>query len=327
MERTTEKMGSVTIEIVGRHPDPGDRKTEEVLGTAGSADPGDNRNTPESWAGEDTRLLELIQGCAPDEMENFPAREPGYRSLYQFSPLRQNLVQWLPIQKDHRVLELFASGGALTECVAGKAKEVTALDPSLAACRLNAFRNRDRENVRVIAGELPDVMPLLEGPFDVILIGDSLWQADGYLGQIFALLAEDGFAAAATQNRLGLKYWAGCNDEYTGSFFSGLEGYPEDNRERVYSRGEILRMLKEAGQEEPVFYYPWPDHLFPRSIYSDRYLPEPGELREFATDYRKTRIALFNEPLVTDSLLREGLYPEFCNSFLVIAGRFGGRSS
>ena len=36
----------------------------------------------------------------------------------------------------------------------------------------------------------------------------------------------------AVQNRLGLKYFAGCKDDNTGEYFSSLEGYPKITQEQ-----------------------------------------------------------------------------------------------
>ncbi len=38
-------------------------------------------------------------------------------------------------------------------------------------------------------------------------------------------LAPGGKIVIAIENRLGLKYWAGCAEDHVGKYFEGLEGY------------------------------------------------------------------------------------------------------
>ena len=55
-------------------------------------------------------------------------------------------------------------------------------------------------------------------------------------------LAPDGRLFAADANRMGLRYFAGCQEEYGGSYFSGVEGYggaPDTGETpRCYTKGE-----------------------------------------------------------------------------------------
>ena len=53
-------------------------------------------------------------------------------------------------------------------------------------------------------------------------------------------------------------------------------------------------------------------------IYSDDYLPKPGEITENFPNFDRERILAFSEGRVLDSLIQDGLLPQFANSFLVI---------
>ena len=97
-------------------------------------------------------------------------------------------------------------------------------------------------------------------------------------------LSDNGKLYVADANRLGLKYFAGCQEEYRGGYFAGLENYDkdperftEDDRHgeaRVYTRKEYEQILKEAGFSGIYSYYPYPDHKFPSCIYLEN-LPIP----------------------------------------------------
>ncbi len=123
----------------------------------------------------------------------------------------------------------------------------------------------------------------------------------------------------ADANRIGLKYLAGCQEEYCGGYFTGIDGYPDaaavGRSGRSYSRAEYTRLLQEAGFGGLTFYYPYPDHKFPSVIYSDEWLPQKGELAEGRSNYDRDRVACFNERVMFDSLLEEGVFQTFSIPF------------
>ena len=124
----------------------------------------------------------------------------------------------------------------------------------------------------------------------------------------------------AIENKLGLKYWAGCREDHVGTFFSGLEDYPQGGAARTFSRSGLEKILKECGETEYHFYYPYPDYKFMTTLYSDRYLPKVGELSNNIRNFDRDRMLLFDEKKVFDMLIREGLFGQYSNSFLVMTG-------
>ena len=80
---------------------------------------------------------------------------------------------------------------------------------------------------------------------------------------------------------------------------------------------ELEQMLQENGFSKFKFYYPYPDYKFPAVIYSDEYLPKPGELRKNQRNFDADRITLFDEGKAFDGILKSGLFPVFSNSFLI----------
>ena len=67
------------------------------------------------------------------------------------------------------------------------------------------------------------------------------------------------------------------------------------------------------------FYYPYPDYKLPMAIYSDKFLPSLGDLRNNMRNFDGDRVILFDEGKAFDNIIENGLFPEFSNSFLVIA--------
>ena len=74
---------------------------------------------------------------------------------------------------------------------------------------------------------------------------------------------------------------------------------------------------------ELQFYYPYPDYKFPSVIYSDECLPKEGELNDNRRNIDRDRYVFFNELSAYNTLIAEGLFQEFSNSFLLIASERG----
>ncbi len=96
----------------------------------------------------------------------------------------------------------------------------------------------------------------------------------------------------AIENRLGLKYFAGCMEDHLGTYFSGIEDYAGGGEVRTFVRSRLERMLAESGLGEYSFYYPYPDYKFMTAVYSDERLPKPGELYDNLRNFDRDRMLL-----------------------------------
>ncbi|MDD3338043.1 MAG: class I SAM-dependent methyltransferase, partial [Lachnospiraceae bacterium] len=273
-------------------------------------------------------LLDIAKNHSPEEFNRIIAEKESWAVLYHFSHVRQNIVEWLPIQKTDRVLEVGAGCGAITGMLADKAKDVTCIDLSRMRSHINAYRNREKDNMQILVGNFQDIARDLKPEYDYITLIGVFEYADGYIGgetpyvdmlrQISGLLAPGGKIVIAIENRLGLKYWAGCTEDHVGTFFEGLEGYPNTHGIRTFSKKELLEMFQQAGDLHSRFYYPYPDYKLPMAVYSDSFLPKRGELTNDPRNLDRVRIDLFNEARVYDTLIENELFPAFSNSFLAV---------
>ena len=146
--------------------------------------------------------------------------------------------------------------------------------------------------------------------------------ADPYeamLKKVKKFLKPGGRLIIAIENKFGLKYWGGAAEDHTGGFFDGIEDYRKVDGVRTFSRPEITQLLKSAGFSENTFYYPMPDYKLPDTVYSDEFLPKPGMLEHVTDVYDRERFVLFNESSAYDALIRDGQFPYFANSFLIIS--------
>ena len=123
----------------------------------------------------------------------------------------------------------------------------------------------------------------MEEKFDYITLIGVFEYSEGYIGtkepyvemlsRISRHLNPGGKIVIAIENRLGLKYWAGCTEDHTGTYFEGLEGYTKTKGVKTFSKAELSDIISRAGEFSTAFYYPYPDYKFPMTIYSDDYLP------------------------------------------------------
>ena len=275
-------------------------------------------------------LLDIARNYAEVEYPSIIEERKSWPILYHLSSLRENIVEWLPIDKHMKVLEVGSGCGAITGALARKAKEVTCVDLSKKRSMINAYRHMDCDNVTIHVGNFQDIEPDLPCDYDYIcLIGvfeygqayiESEHPYEDFLHILKKHSKKGGHIAIAIENKLGLKYWAGCKEDHLGTWFSGLEDYPEGGVVRTFTRDGLLKIAEKCGFSEVSMYYPYPDYKFMTCLYSDKRLPKLGELSSNLRNFDRERLQLFDEKLVFDTLIREGQFPLFSNSYMMILG-------
>ena len=279
-------------------------------------------------------LLQIARDYTEGGYDQVVAQRKSWPVLYHFSRVRQNIISWLPVTKEHEVLEIGSGCGALTGMLAQMAGHVTCVELSRRRSQINGYRNRLRENIEILVGNYQDIEKEL-GRFDLITLIGVFEYAKGYIGgedpyvemlrQAVGHLKPGGQIVLAIENRIGLKYWAGFTEDHVGEYYEGLEGYPDTDGVRTFSKPALCEVIRQAGDLKADFYYPFPDYKLPRVIYSDAYLPKRGELGEDFPNYDRERILAFSEGRVLDSLIQDGLFDQFANSFLVILEKKEGQ--
>lgn len=276
-------------------------------------------------------ILEIAKNNARIEYPSIIEEKKSWPILYHLSSLRGNIVDWLPITKQHKVLEIGSGCGAITDKLSEKAGQVISVDLSAKRSLINAYRNQDRDNIEIKVGNFEDIEPSLETDFDYICLigvfeyGNSYIHTktpyEDFLKIMQKHLKKDGTLVIAIENKFGLKYWAGCKEDHVGTYFSGLEGYPNGGSARTFTRKGLEKIFKNCGVKEYHFYYPYPDYKFPTTIYSDRRLPVMGELTDNLRNFDRDRMLLFHEKYVYDSILADDYYHIFSNSYMAIIGK------
>ena len=275
-------------------------------------------------------LLEIAKKYAAVEYPGIIEEQKRWEILYHLSPLRENIVEWLPIDSSMKVLEVGSGCGAITGALSKKAGEVTCVELSKKRSLINAYRHMDADNVTIHVGNFQDVEPNLPCDYDYICLIGVFEYAQAYIGTekpyedflhiIKKHVKPDGHIAIAIENKFGLKYWAGCREDHLGTYFSGIEDYPDGGVVRTFTRDGLLTIAKKCGFTKAQMYYPYPDYKFMTTLYSDRRLPKRGELSDNMRNFDRDRIQLFDEKRVFDTVLQEGQFPLFSNSYMLLLG-------
>lgn len=275
-------------------------------------------------------LLEIVKKYSPVEYAGIIEERKSWPVLYHLSPLRENIVDFIPMKRTDKVLEVGSGCGAITGALARKAGSVTCVELSKKRSMINANRNSECENVTIHVGNFKDVEPELPCDYDYICLIGVFEYGHSYIGGetpyedflkiLKKHLAPNGRIVIAIENKYGLKYFAGCKEDHLGTFFSGIEDYAAGGGVRTFSRSRLEQIFASCGVERYSFYYPYPDYKFMTAVYSDARLPEKGELSNNIRNFDTDRMVLFDEKSAYDGLIADKLFPVFSNSYVAILG-------
>ena len=276
-------------------------------------------------------LLEIVQNYPEQEYAKVIEERKSWAVLYHLSHIRENIVDWIPMTKDMKVLEVGSGCGAITGALSRKAGSVTCVDLSKKRSTINATRHKDCDNVTIHVGNFKDVEPDLDKDFDMICLIGVFEYGQGYIGGktpyedflkiLQKHLKEDGRIIIAIENKYGLKYFAGCREDHSGTLFEGIENYNQGGGVRTFSCNGLKKIFKACGADEYHFYYPYPDYKLPTTLYSDEYQPAKGDLFNNMRNFDRDRMLLFDEKDAFDGIVDDDLFSVFSNSFLVVLGK------
>ncbi|MBP5282973.1 MAG: class I SAM-dependent methyltransferase [Lachnospiraceae bacterium] len=275
-------------------------------------------------------LLKIARDLSPVEYQKVIDERGSWPILYHFSKQRENIVEWIPLKKTDKVLDVGSGCGAIAGALAKKAGSVTCVELSKMRSKINAYRHSECENLTIKLGNFKDVEPELDRDYDLVCLIGVFEYGVSYMGGetpfedflkiIKAHVKPGGRIVIAIENKLGLKYFAGCREDHMGTYFSGITNYVDGGHARTFSRAGLEKIFKAAGVTEYHFYYPYPDYKFMTTLYSDKKLPGKGELSNNLRNFDRDRILLFDEKNAFDGIAEDGLFPVFSNSFLVVIG-------
>jgi 2-polyprenyl-3-methyl-5-hydroxy-6-metoxy-1,4-benzoquinol methylase len=222
--------------------------------------------------------------------ETFAETNPWLCSIIT-SPKRYKFLEEMSLEQNQRVLDIGAGWGQ-TAIPLARANKVCALEPTperMDFIQAAAKQEHVEENLFFIGSDYMEAE--FQTKFDLILsIGVLEWVAafreDGepeeiqaaFLAKTKTDLRIDGKLVIGIENRLGLKYLLGANDDHIG--VPNIACLTKDLAKKQYkhatdkelrclthSMAEYEKMLKEAGYCKVQFYAALPDYKLPERIF------------------------------------------------------------
>ena len=163
--------------------------------------------------------------------------------------------------------------------------------------------------------------------YSYVVITEALEQSEKperVLKAVRGLLQENGRLLLGLHNRLGIRYFCGDRDPFTGRNFDGIENYTRVNpagtgkiEGRAYAKAEIVQMLENAGFSHHRFYSVFPEITRPQILFAEDYLPEEElEIRVLPQYHYPDTVFLEEERLYT-TLIQNGMFHTMANGYLV----------
>ena len=166
--------------------------------------------------------------------------------------------------------------------------------------------------------------------YDYIIIASAIERlgdvrkASRLLRKVQALLNEDGTLFLGMDNRLGIRYFCGDRDYFTGRSFDGIENYiragvagQENMAGRCYAKSEIVALLENAGFMHHRFYSVFPVLERPQILFAEDYTPnEKVDIRIFP-QYNCPDTVFLEEEQLYDTLIKNELFHTMANGFWI----------
>lgn len=277
---------------------------------------------------EEEILKRLQSGESEEQILRSGSSWPVY---YHFSPQRHNLLSWVDFREGESLLEVGAGWGALTGLFCKRGLRVSAAELSRLRSEILWARHARYENLNVFVGNLNEMD--FSQPFRyATLIGvleycgrysETEKPFEDFLRAVYARLMPGGTLFLAIENPTGIKYFAGAKEDHYARPFVSIEGYGANAQVQTFSQDELKRMLAMAGFLRIDAYYPMPDYKLPQCVVSAD-VPELFELAAVASpSYDKGEFRVFDEARALQNLIRQNLFPVFCNSLLLAAHKGG----
>lgn len=271
-------------------------------------------------------ILDLLKKYDND-IDAALAGENSPQCLYAFSPLRENLFEWVEFEPDARVLQVGSDYGSYTGILAERAGEVVVLDPRDENLEVNRIRHGECANVRFVRGDIladtrveykpkagagarqsaGSIKDLMFKPFDYVVLGGYLTQckkeeAAEILYAAANFLKPGGVILAAVENEMGVRYWMGA-EKFETAFLE------------VEFR-KLFESLTVTWGGSFTMYYPVPDYRYPVAVYSDRYLPRTGDVTNISARLDGPGLWFGSEEEAMAKACQNGEFTKFNNSFL-----------
>ncbi len=223
--------------------------------------------------------------------------------------IRKGLLRWYDFNQRSRILYVGSRQDALAELLTEK---------------------EEQENITCITWQetlTPDWLNRNRGTFDYLISITDLeksTQPREVLKAWKSLLKPAGRMLLGMNNRLGLRYFCGDRDPYTGRSMDSIEDYKRAYASkadpfsgRTYDKDALEKMLKESGFPSFRFFSVLPDLKNPALIYGEDFLPNEDLANRLFPTYNHPETVFLEEEPLYDGLIRNGMFHQMANAYLI----------
>jgi len=254
---------------------------------------------------------------------------------YHLTPKRANLLRALDLTKVKRVLELGCGCGSVTRYLGELGIEVDSVEGSPIRAELAALRNRDLPNVNISTANFNDI-DFPQDYYDLVLyVGVTEYAGrfsngkddEAALQDLLALAknaaTKTGVVFVAIENRTGMKYVMGANEDHYAKPYIGVHNYAQPAGIRTYTKKEWQSQIATAGFSQHEFIYPFPDYKIPTIFLAEDYVQsnphcyshlETNRSRDYVEDFPVGS----KEALLWEAAATSGTLGDYANSFLIL---------
>lgn len=300
---------------------------------------------PKSFQYADTAeesLLNLFRGATDlsTGSQEIQRAIKDWPTEYHLSLARSNLLRGFDLSRFTSVLEIGCGCGAITRQLGEQGLSVTALDGSFQRAAVTRARCRDLPKVKVVCENFESFEDSKR--YDLVTLIGVLEYAPAFitsespfedmLRRARSFLKPDGVLVIAIENLLGLKYFAGHEEDHVGKPYWGIQGLYQPSAARTLGRVQMDQLLEGVGFTSRSYYYPFPDYKIPEVIVSEggvrhpTFKPTDVVAAQDARSYNGGVNLPFDEGLVWESICANELVPHMANSFLIFSSQQGAQA-
>lgn len=261
---------------------------------------------------EEREVYKIIEAGSSEDYMDAIQEDTRWFLFYHLSDHRSAVLRWYPFKRNASVLEIGAEMGAMTGALCDRVRKVTVTENSVFCAEAIARRYCQRDNLTIYAADFRKIT--YEEKFDyIILFGKTERICAEYIDEIMSLLKPDGILLMEAENKYGVQNLCGKRDRVTGMAFGSFGG---GNGHSLH-RAELENILKASQAEKWKFYYPLPDYMAPRAIYTDD-IEAGANIRERLPYYSFCDTSLINAgyEIYSDAAVN-GAFRFVANSFVV----------
>ena len=221
--------------------------------------------------------------------------------------IQKGLLRWYDFKPDSKVLYIGDAEEPVAEWLADIGQEVTCVTLSDVLMREWTESHQNKFDYLISIADIEKK----EEPVRVLAVWKGLLKADGNI-------------LLGVNNRLGLRYFCGDRDCYTGRNMDGIEDYRRAyaKREdifqgRMYDCHTLKKMLLEAGICSFQFYSVLSDLKNPALIFAEDYLPKEDLANRVFPTYNCPETVFLDEEPLYNQMIDNGMFHQTANAYVI----------